>query len=503
MAVKLNVANSIVDYLRSRGQPYDFASRKSLYEKQGLQNTFGGFQGSAAQNTALLQQLQRQAQPAQSGSTAAAAAQTQTSPVAATSSVAADEARLQELARAAQMQQAPSQTPEMAPEAPPAVSGEIVGQQPFDPLQTAILRRQQALARAGEQYAPELSDITEQYAGQFARGAQQVGEDVGGIRAAGVAQTEEERRRAIAERLANEQQLAQRGLVSSGIAAGQRGEVARVASERQAAVEAKTASDILKSLQTAESQYGTEFLRSLGIPESTSFLANLPAPVRGVLERQFAKEREGVQSKILSEANRIEGEARQLEQDEFNRSVKIAELTRQLGSEERAQAAFDAGQEEKALNLMLKIPRGQTFDFGGNTYEGMKDDDPDIQVVRETDASGRVRVIGLDKATGETLYEKDLGKIAKATKAAGGGSSGGSVMGGSGSSLTFTPTEKRTLARANIVDPDAGAFFLETPAAFQTWFITNMVPGGAPASRQDVKDNFDAWAKKGGGAFEK
>lgn len=483
MAVRLNVANSIVDYLRSQNQPYDFTSRKSLYEKQGLQNTFGGFQGSAAQNTALLQQLQKgQQSPAPANQAAPSSAQAQ--PVNSVPSIAADEARLQALARG---EQAASASPYTASGQPEVVQGEIVDQQVFDPLQTAISRRREAISRAGEQYAPELTDITEQFAGQFARGAQQIGQDVAGAKAAGAAQTEVERRRGIAERLARESQLAQRGLTSSGIAQSELGQVQTATAGRQAQVEAKTAGDILQTLQDAESQYGTEFLRSLGIPEATDFLASLPAPVRGVLERQFAKEREGVQTKILSEANRIETEARRLEQD-----------VEQMG--EKASQS-----EERLLNMRLKIPAGETFEFGGKTYEGMKDDDPDIQVIREEDNKGNVTVIGLDKRTGEELYKQSFSGIGKATKAASGGgnSSGGTRIGGSGSNLTFTPTEKRTLARANIVDPDAGAFFLETPSAFQTWFMTNMVPGGYPSSRENIKENFDNWAKKGGGSFEK
>lgn len=329
MAVRLNVANSIVDYLRSQGQPYDFSSRKSLYEKQGLQNTFGGFQGSAAQNTALLQQLQRQAQPAQSTPQVASAQAVPAGAVNSVGSVAADEARLQELARGGQTAApvvAPSTSPYTAPGQPETLTGQIVDQTPFDPLQAAISRRREALSRAGEQYAPELGQITEDYTGQFARGAQKVGEEVGGIRAAGAAQTEAERRRGIAERLARESQLAQRGLVSSGIAQSELGQVQATAAGRQAQVEAKTASDILKTLQDAESKYGTEFLRSLGIPEASSFLESLPAPVRGVLERQFAKEREGVQTKILSEANRLEEQISKIEDRNFDQAYKLAQL---------------------------------------------------------------------------------------------------------------------------------------------------------------------------------
>ena len=66
--------------------------------------------------------------------------------------------------------------------------------------------------------------------------------------------------------------------------------------------------------------------------------------------------------------------------------------------------------------------------------------------------------------------------------------------------MSFTPTERRTLERANVVDPEASKFFLSAPSAFRSWFVTNMVPGGAPSRREDVKESLKWWENniKGG-----
>ena len=49
--------SSIVDYLNSTGQDSSFSSRRSLFNSKGLNKTLGDFQGSASQNTSLLNSL--------------------------------------------------------------------------------------------------------------------------------------------------------------------------------------------------------------------------------------------------------------------------------------------------------------------------------------------------------------------------------------------------------------------------------------------------------------
>ncbi len=64
----LNVNTSIVDYLKSVGQPSDFGSRTSLASRYGIQN----YAGTAAQNTQLLNLVRAGSQPAPSAPSAPA-----------------------------------------------------------------------------------------------------------------------------------------------------------------------------------------------------------------------------------------------------------------------------------------------------------------------------------------------------------------------------------------------------------------------------------------------
>ena len=57
--LKLNTTSSIVDFLKSKGQPSSFSARKTLFNKQGLGSRLGDFVGSGAQNRALLKSAQQ------------------------------------------------------------------------------------------------------------------------------------------------------------------------------------------------------------------------------------------------------------------------------------------------------------------------------------------------------------------------------------------------------------------------------------------------------------
>ncbi len=72
---KLNVETSVVDYLKSIGQPSDFASRSALASKFGITN----YTGTAEQNTKLLNLLKQQGVPSQSTSPEAISSVTQAS----------------------------------------------------------------------------------------------------------------------------------------------------------------------------------------------------------------------------------------------------------------------------------------------------------------------------------------------------------------------------------------------------------------------------------------
>src|SRR3990167_2259717 len=60
----LNTANSVVDFLKSRGfksQPSDripyFTDRKNFYDQMGLTSSMGEFRGTPSQNLTLLKKL--------------------------------------------------------------------------------------------------------------------------------------------------------------------------------------------------------------------------------------------------------------------------------------------------------------------------------------------------------------------------------------------------------------------------------------------------------------
>lgn len=56
-ALKLNTTSSIVDFLKSKGEPSDYNSRLSTYNTSGIQDRLGPYVGSATQHIALLKQL--------------------------------------------------------------------------------------------------------------------------------------------------------------------------------------------------------------------------------------------------------------------------------------------------------------------------------------------------------------------------------------------------------------------------------------------------------------
>ena len=57
MALTLNTATSITDFLKSSNLPGDYSSRQKIYNELGFSDRLGSFVGSANQNTALLKSL--------------------------------------------------------------------------------------------------------------------------------------------------------------------------------------------------------------------------------------------------------------------------------------------------------------------------------------------------------------------------------------------------------------------------------------------------------------
>lgn len=60
------------------------------------------------------------------------------------------------------------------------------------------------------------------------------------------------------------------------------------------------------------------------------------------------------------------------------------------------------------IRLIKDIPEGRYVSIGGIVYEGMASND-DITVVTKTDTAGNKIMYGIDKTTGEIVYETDLG----------------------------------------------------------------------------------------------
>jgi len=73
--IKLNTTTSIVDFLKSKGQPSDFPSREKMFKERGLESRLGTYTGSPTQNPAFLKVLQGEEKPV-----AVASSATPTSP---------------------------------------------------------------------------------------------------------------------------------------------------------------------------------------------------------------------------------------------------------------------------------------------------------------------------------------------------------------------------------------------------------------------------------------
>ena len=111
--------------------------------------------------------------------------------------------------------------------------------------------------------------------------------------------------------------------------------------------------------------------------------------------------------------------------------------------------------QEKIVNLLTKIPEGQTVTIGGSTYNGMKEIDPKkgLYSFTETDGRGQVTqiVTRYNPQTGkmEMVDKLNFGSVGKGFKGfsgGGGGSGGGSgAMGGGVSALGNNTTVGKAL----------------------------------------------------------
>jgi len=110
------------------------------------------------------------------------------------------------------------------------------------------------------------------------------------------------------------------------------------------------------------------------------------------------------------------------------------------------------------VDLQQNILKTQ-FDLALSSIQSqLETQNPEIMTVKEEDAQGNVTVVGIDKFSGEKVWEQNLGSIAKGFKSTGGGS-GGSISGGTAISLT-----KSQLNQAK------GNYFSANPDATETEF---------------------------------
>lgn len=338
---KLGVSSSIVDFLRARNQLFDFNTRAKMFRDAGLESTLGSFVGSATQNTALLKQLQAQEQKA---------------------------------ATPAQPQPQGTQPPSPTPIAPPAE---------FPTGETATERLGRVTGEIAPEFAGQFKQAQEDVTGELARGEEKLRREVGEIKTASAEELARLPETVNLQRQEAIGNLALRNLSQSGFRLSAEEAIAKAETLARERIPKETRAKIFDKLEAAESKFGTDFLRNLGIPEADSFAA-LPATVRGTLLKEFSRQTESIREKMLGE------------------------IRKTIGAEEERE--FDLAK------LAIDIPEGQSVQVGSKLVQGVKSTTPKVKTIQSTDAQGNVTVVGISD-TGEKLYELSLGRIGKGFKA--------------------------------------------------------------------------------------
>ena len=147
----------------------------------------------------------------------------------------------------------------------------------------------------------------------------------------------------------------------------------------------------------------------------------------------------------------MKGKQVTLEQLKFN-SNEISDIMVAVLSDQEKEGGILMQQLEFASDnkkMQENILKTQ-FDIAlASIQSSLESTNPDIYTVKEEDKRGNVTVIGINKQTGEKVWEQNLGGIAKGFKAAGGG--GGGIGIGGGTSLTKT---QLNTAKANFFKDD-------------------------------------------------
>jgi len=250
----LNTSQSIVDFLKSQNQPSDFNTRKGIYDTAGLTSAFGDYRGTAEQNVTLLKRLQGSAQSAPA--------------------------------------KVPTGTPTPTPE-------QVIDQTGPSTISSII-----DITRGEEEnIQPEIDEELKALGATQLRGAETLGRDVAGLKAGTESKVGalESKGTRLKERLA-EQSAGFGGSFSGKVKKGQ-AEIAQEVAQKQEAVRAKLGDDLYGKFSDFERQFGTDFLRTLSIPEAESF-TNLPLAVRGAVVSSSQKVIEAAINKARSNAEK-------------------------------------------------------------------------------------------------------------------------------------------------------------------------------------------------------
>lgn len=318
----LNTATSIVDFLKSQNKPSDFNSRQALYESSGLKDAFGDYRGTAEQNSTLLRRIQGTAQP-----------QTQT----------------------------------QAPANPQLPGGTTSAEQVINNTTPSTISSIQDITRNEyDKTQPSIDEEMKALGATELRGATTLGRDVGNLKAgaeanvASLATQGEKAKQKIGETAAGF------GGANSGVTQKGQADIATEVAQKQDAVRAKLGNDLYNKFSDFEKNFGTDFLRTLSIPEAESF-TNLPLPVRGAVVNSAQKVIEAAYTKAKNNADKMLSDLGYVQLPDGTILQKPSDLRAEQSSqraEQRLTLAEEAGRRaETSLNLALARFNGE----GGGT----------------------------------------------------------------------------------------------------------------------------------------
>lgn len=292
----LNTATSIVDFLKSKGQPSDFGSRQRLFGESGLTDAFGDFRGTAEQNTALLNKLRQTSAPATNTLNTSGLFKASTGSVGPGGQPIFDVFRDGRPVSETDFSGLGVNIADVPiGEAPagftskflPAISTKDIIDRtsptaPFDPIKAA----EDIFEEEFKEAKGEISEAKGEFAGEAARSEEELRRNL--ARAKGISEnliTDEEIKSAKKQSEVAEKAAGFGGAFSGVTAKSQRdiqGEAQRTIQQ----IEQKLGFDIAGKLTDFEKRFGTDFLRNLSIKEAEEF-TKLPVDVRGSVVKAF------------------------------------------------------------------------------------------------------------------------------------------------------------------------------------------------------------------------